>query len=107
MVTVPITKEMIEQARGLVVEGSLRPRSSYENKTNEDLEEIIRFQTKLRNYGSVDVRDDVELHVCKGILVEDRGYSWCDIELLWYGAIMECRHNGMDYLFRSSETVDY
>ena len=42
MVTVPITKEMIDQARGLVVEGSLRARSSYEGKTNEELEKIVQ-----------------------------------------------------------------
>lgn len=95
VVSIPITKEMVEQARGLVVEGSLRARSSYENKTNEELEKIIRFQVLLHNYGSVDSRDDVELYVCRGILVEDRGYSWCDIERLWYGVIMERRHNGM------------
>lgn len=97
IVSIPITGEMKERAKGLVVEASLRARSSYEGKSNEELEEIVRFQIWLHEYGGVGGRDDVELYVCEGILVEDRGYSWDDIDRLWYGVRGEYRRNGMEY----------
>ncbi len=113
-VKIPITEEMIEEAKGLVVRNSLRARKLYEGKTDEELKEIVSFQIWLHNYGCVDGRDDVELYVCEGILVEDRGYSLVDIERLWYGAIMRCRRNGMEYQFSyigkpggGPESVDY
>lgn len=94
---IPITQEMKEQAKGFLVHKSLLARALYEGKTNEELEEIVCYQIWLHYYGCVDSRDDVELCVCKGILVEDRGYSWDIIDLLWYGVVMEHRRNGMEY----------
>lgn len=113
-VKLPITKDMVERTKGLVLQSSLRARSLYEGKSNEELEEILRFQTWNHRYCSVGGRDDVELYVCEGILVEDRGYSWDDIDRLWYEVVMECRHNGMEYQYGymgkpggGPESVDY
>jgi hypothetical protein len=113
-VTVPITKEMREQAKGLLVRRSLIAKPLYEGKTNEELEEIIRLQIWMHYYGSVSSSDDVEWYVCEGILVEDRGYTWVAVELLWYGVMMESRRNGMEFQVSyrgeaggGSETVDY
>ena len=113
-VKIPITEEMIKEAKGLVVRNSLCARPLYEGKTNGELEEIVCFQIWLHNYGCVGGRDDVEWYVCEGILVEDRGYSWVDIERLWYGEMMKCRRNGMEYQLSyrgepggGPESVDY
>ena len=113
-VTIPITKEIKEKAQGLLVRRSLLARQLYEDKTNEELEEIIRLQIWMHYYGSVSSSDDVEWYVCEGILVEDRGYTWVAIERLRYGVIMEHRRNGMEYQVSyrgeaggGTKTVDY
>jgi hypothetical protein len=98
-VSVSITKEDIEEAKGIVFQRSIRARSPCEKKTTAELEEIVRLQIWMHEYSSVGSKDDVELCVCKGILVEDRDYSWDDIERLWYGVKMECRRNGMEYQY--------
>ena len=52
IIEITITKEMKEEAMGLIVQRSLQARSLYESKTNEELEEIIRFQILMHYWGT-------------------------------------------------------
>lgn len=113
-VEILMPKEMIEEAKEHAIEGALRARPMYESKTTEELEEIVRAQIWYHLYCAVGKNSDDELNACESILVEDRGYSWEDIDKLWYQVMMENRRNGMEYQVfyvgtpgGGEESVDY
>jgi len=70
VIKVEITKEMIEKAKRLVMQGATILKPEYTKKTTEELLRIFEQQAHLHSYGSVSGRDDVEFETIRQILVE-------------------------------------
>jgi hypothetical protein len=96
IVAIKLTEKDFEEAKGRLIQIALKFRPDYVNKSNEELISIVEKQIWIHENVSVGIRDDAELVVCKGILLEDRGVTEEQLERIWYGVIMASRHNGRD-----------
>jgi len=72
--SVKITDEMIELARGAVLQFALKIKSHYERKSTPELLEIYGEQAYKHAVMSVGKRDDVEMLAVRGTLLE-RGFE--------------------------------
>jgi len=74
MIKIDITEEDIKKAKGQVIQASLKAKSYYETKSNDEILELFRQQVFMHEFGSVSSRDDVEYWTVEGILLE-RGFT--------------------------------
>ena len=81
MIRIQITEEMIQKAKGIILQRGLRLKPKYEGKTTEELLSIFELQVIQHLFFCVSSKDDVIMAVSRGILLE-RGYQ-DKVERIW------------------------